>query len=253
MIYKKDYYGFVYIWFDKKRKMFLIGSHHGSINDSYITSTGGLKFKRVFNKRPDTFKRKILEYNTSVDNFKYTQGLEQKWLDYRPGIALDKKYYNQKQWATGGIDKIVPRTKPESWKRWKSEDNLLKARNKIHPFQNIKKSKVWVDKHKFRMKKLVEEGIHNFTSEFASINANNRLLNGTHHFLKSDFNKKPFKLLKNGVEIGTFESKVEAVNKNWPAHLIDKLRKYGSYTIIRGSYRTDLYKPGDYFEYKNQP
>lgn len=225
MIYKKDYYGFIYIWFDKKRKMFLIGSHHGSINDGYITSTGGLKFKRAFKKRPDTFKRKILEYNTSIDDFKYTQKLEQKWLDYRPDIALNGKYYNQKQWAVGGIDKVVPRTKPESWRKWKSEHNKLLLRNNKH----------------------------NFNSKFASENAHKRVIDRTHHFLKSDFNKKSFTIYKNGQHIGSFSSKVEAIKEGWPAHLIDKLRKNGNYTILRGSYGKTLYKAGDYFEYKDQP
>ena len=224
MIYNKDYFGFVYIWFDTKRKKYLIGSHHGPANDCYITSTGGKLFANAYKKRPHTFKRKVIEYNTVEDNFRYTQKIEQKWLNMRPDIALNEKYYNQKQWATGGIDKFVKRTKPESWKRWKSEHNKQRVLN----------------------------GNHNFTSESASKNASTRVINGTHHFINSDFNKKPFTLYKNGLFVGTFESKAAAVQLGWPAHLIDKLRKNGRYTIIRGSYRKELYNPGDYFEYENQ-
>lgn len=225
MIYKKDYFGFVYIWYDTKYKKFLIGSHHGSTNDGYITSTGGKKFANAYKKRPETFIRKILEYNTLKDSYRYTQSLEQKWLDLRPGIALNEKYYNQKQWAIGGIDSTVKRTKPDSWKKWKSKFN----------------------------KERVENGTHNFTSDNCRLWAVNRINNGTHHFLNSNFNKKPFTLFKNKQEIGTFTSKVDAVSKGWPAHLIDKLRKNGEYTIIRDSYSKDLYKAGDYFEYKDKP
>lgn len=224
MIYKKDYFGFVYIWYDSKRKKYLIGSHHGPIDDTYITSTGGIYFKRAYKKRPETFKRRILEYNRVIDNFRYTQQLEQKWLDIRPNISLNEKYYNQKQWASGGIDKSVKRTKPNSWRKWKSEYN----------------------------KQQVINGIHNFNSTNCSEWALKRVKEGTHHFLQSNFNKKPFILYKNKEKIGEFASKVDVVKQGWPAHLIDKLRKNGSYTIIRGSYNKDLYKPGDYFEYENQ-
>jgi hypothetical protein len=224
MIYKKDYFGFVYIWFDSKRKKFLIGSHHGSDKDGYITSTGGKLFLNAYKKRPGTFKRKIVEYNSTEDNFLYTQKLEQKWLDKRPDIALNEKYYNQKQWATGGFDISIKRTKPDSWVKWKSEHNKQRVLN----------------------------GEHNFTSELAKINAAIRVSNGSHHFITSDFNKKPFTLYKNGIQVGVFESKVDAVGQGWPAHLIDKLRKSNNYTIIRGSYGKELYNPGDYFEYENQ-
>jgi hypothetical protein len=35
MKYGVDYYGYVYLWFDTKHKKFIIGSHHGSVNDNY--------------------------------------------------------------------------------------------------------------------------------------------------------------------------------------------------------------------------
>lgn len=213
------YYGFVYIWYDTKNKKYLIGSHHGKVEDSYTTSTGGKYVKNIFKSRPHTMKRKILEFNIDIDDWKYTQQLEQKWLNFRPNISNNKRYYNQKQFATGGIDKSIPRTK----------------------------SKAWCEKHSTRQKKLVQEGKHNFTSDHAVVCANKRINEGTHHFLKSDFNKKPLIIYKNSVLIDKFESKVEAVRAGYPAHVIDKIRKFGFYITEKDSKKSNS-KKGDKFE-----
>ena len=50
--------GFVYLWYDKKKKKYCLGSHYGSIDDGYITSTGYMM--KAYKKRPDDFKRRIL-------------------------------------------------------------------------------------------------------------------------------------------------------------------------------------------------
>ena len=36
-------YGFVYIWYDKKRKMYYIGSHWGTDDDGYICSSNRMR------------------------------------------------------------------------------------------------------------------------------------------------------------------------------------------------------------------
>lgn len=225
MQYKIDYYGFVYLWFDTKHRKFIIGSHHGSVDDGYTTSSGGVHVKRIFSVRPQTMKRRIIQYNTESDDYKITQQLEQYWLDLRPNIIDNIKYYNCKNYVRGGFDKSVKRTKPLRWRV----------------------------QHTERQRILVQAGRHNFSSENASRWAKHRISTGNHHFLHSDFNKKPFRLYKNTSLIGTFESKVEAVNVGWPAHLIDKLRKYGNYTTIKGSRKhvTQQYNPGDTFIYEN--
>lgn len=96
------YTGFVYIWFDTQRKMFYVGSHNGSVNDGYICSSR--QMRKAYNVRPNTFKRKILEYNLSDKSI--TLILEQKWLNM---IRYDElcynkkaKYYNIKLSAQGG-------------------------------------------------------------------------------------------------------------------------------------------------------
>ena len=77
-------YGFVYIWFDKKRKMFYVGSHWGSVDDGYICSSN--RMRKAFKRRPSDFKRKILE---KVENRSILLETEQKWLS----LAEGKKYY----------------------------------------------------------------------------------------------------------------------------------------------------------------
>ena len=227
MEYRKDYYGFIYIWHDTLHNRFLIGSHLGSLDDGYTTSTGGKYVRNIFKKRPGTMKRRVLEYclENSIETL---HKLEQKWLDLRPNISTNEKYYNLKQWARGGIDKSIYRYKPD----------------------------YWIMNHSKRQKELAEQGKHNFNSENTSIWAKKRLEEGTHHFLTSDFNKKPFEIYLNGKFLGRFSSKVEAVSKGIKAGVIDNLRKNGTYRVERGSrkkYCTEelyFFKKNDILEYK---
>lgn len=93
------YYGFVYLWFDTVRRKFCVGSHFGSLDDGYLTSTGHMKL--AYMKRPETFKRRILEY-CYEDNLQALQSKEQHWLDLIKDEELGIKYYNLKKIATGG-------------------------------------------------------------------------------------------------------------------------------------------------------
>jgi hypothetical protein len=173
-------------------------------------------------------KRRILEY-CIVDSPKAVLQLEQNWLNLRPNIALDDKYYNLKQYARGGIDPSTKRIKPAYWTMG----------------------------HKERQKKLAKEGKHNFTSAHARKLAQKRLEEGTHPFLTSDFNKKAFKLYLNGKFIVSFESKVQAVKDGMKAGVIDRLRREGRYVVERGSNSKNstnklfFFKKGDILEYKS--
>lgn len=51
-------YGFVYIWRDRKRKMYYIGSHWGSEDDNYVCSSNIMK--SAYKRRPNDFKRRII-------------------------------------------------------------------------------------------------------------------------------------------------------------------------------------------------
>jgi len=100
MLHKKDYYGFVYKWYDRKRNMWYIGSHHGDVDSGYVCSNA--QMLNAYKKRPGDFTRIILEYNTIDDNHAITKQLEQKFLDLVPDIKNNSNYYNIKTEAQGG-------------------------------------------------------------------------------------------------------------------------------------------------------
>lgn len=223
------HYGYVYIWYDTKNKKYLIGSHHGQIKDGYKTSTGGIHVKNIFKFRPLTMKFRVLEYNTTINDRKHTLLLEQKWLNMRPNIAINKKYYNKTNRAGGGFDRYI---------------QIKRIKNGTHHFLGGKIQK------ETNTRRIVD-GTHNFLDkEIARKNAIQRIKNGTHHFLRSNFNKRPFKFYKNNILLQIFTSKVEAVNNGWPPGLIDKIKKHNTYVAKRGSYSSTLqkYNKGDIFK-----
>lgn len=88
-------YGFVYLWFDRKHKRFYIGCHWGSTDDSYICSSPWMK--AAYKRRPEDFKRRILNTNISTRKELFEQELH--WLsmikksEIRP-YAKTPRYYN---------------------------------------------------------------------------------------------------------------------------------------------------------------
>jgi hypothetical protein len=99
MIYAIDYFGFVYKWFDRKKNMYYLGSHHGPIDDGYICSSK--RMYAAYKKRPDDFFREIVSYNP-IDDCKNTLALEQACLDEVENIKDNILYYNKKNEANGG-------------------------------------------------------------------------------------------------------------------------------------------------------
>jgi hypothetical protein len=96
---KGKYYGFVYIWRDHFRKKFCIGSHMGTLEDGYTSSTG--HFRRAYTKRPADFKRKILFFLEENDRTKLLKE-ETRWLSMIKIEELGVKYYNTKRVGAGG-------------------------------------------------------------------------------------------------------------------------------------------------------
>jgi len=95
---------FVYVWFDRKRRKFCIGSHVGSPDDGYITSTGHMKHS--FKRRPADFKRRLVWCSdANPPDRKAMFEVEQKLLDKIPDNELGKKYYNLKKRAVGWCEK----------------------------------------------------------------------------------------------------------------------------------------------------
>ncbi len=83
--------GFVYIWRDRGRRMFYIGSHWGDPDDGYVSS--GQRMMREWRHRPGHFRRRIL---ATVDNPDELKAEENRWLEMirrKPGRY--RSYYNK--------------------------------------------------------------------------------------------------------------------------------------------------------------
>lgn len=89
---------FVYIWYDKSRKMFYIGKHSGNITDGYISSNRW--FNGEFRYRPNDFKRRIIKLCESENE---AQQIEGKLLSLISASEWGRKYYNTKQGKPKGI------------------------------------------------------------------------------------------------------------------------------------------------------
>lgn len=82
-------YGFVYIWYDVKKKMYYVGCHWGNIHDGYICSSKWMK--NTFNRRPQDFRRKILKTNLSREEM-YVE--EQRYFSMIKSEEIKIRYYN---------------------------------------------------------------------------------------------------------------------------------------------------------------
>lgn len=91
--------GFVYIWRCSRRKMYYIGSHQGTLDDDYITSSAWML--RAYLVRPKAFKRRILFFSERISR-KDLLIQEQKWLDLIKPEEVGNRYFNLKLKAAGG-------------------------------------------------------------------------------------------------------------------------------------------------------
>ena len=89
-------YGFIYLWYDRKRKMYYVGSHWGTIDDGYICSSN--RMRDAYRRRPNDFKRRIIRSNVSRETL---LDEEHKWLTKIKPEELGKKYYNLRQHKWG--------------------------------------------------------------------------------------------------------------------------------------------------------
>lgn len=96
-------YGFIYIWYDKKRKMYYIGSHWGTEDDGYICSSN--RMRNVYKRRPQDFKRRIVSRYIKRDNLLEE---EHKWLSLISETELGKRYYNLRK---------------HKWGHWSTDEN----------------------------------------------------------------------------------------------------------------------------------
>lgn len=122
-------FGFIYLWYDRKRKRFYIGSHWGTEKDGYICSSKWMR--DTYRKRPEDFKRRIIQRMYSRKDLLVE---EERWLqlikpEEMSGYTRTPRYYNLNRGRIGhwSIDTETKKTvgakislahqRPESKKR----------------------------------------------------------------------------------------------------------------------------------------
>jgi hypothetical protein len=87
-----EYNSFIYLWIDKQKNKFYIGSHFGDINDGYLF--GGIDIKSEYSKRPEDFERVILSYHI-VKSQTEIRKIEREYL-VKYDVENDDRFYTQK-------------------------------------------------------------------------------------------------------------------------------------------------------------
>lgn len=88
--------GFIYIWRDRVRNMYYVGSHSGTVDDEYVSSSRWLNGEIRY--RPEDFKRRIIKV-TELDKMLLE---EHRYLGMIKDNEFGRKYYNLKQGAPTG-------------------------------------------------------------------------------------------------------------------------------------------------------
>jgi group I intron endonuclease len=138
-------FGFVYLWKDIKNNKFYLGSHQGRLDDGYVGS-GSPHFKNAYAKRPETFRRRILE-TLNFEVHKELRIREEYWLAMVKLEELGNKYYNLKRYAGGGdIISELSQEKREQHREksrlaWKKGEEALNLWRKENPERTIEIAK----------------------------------------------------------------------------------------------------------------
>ena len=90
---------FLYVWFDKNRKMFYVGMHEGNTSDGYISSSRW--FNGEYQYRPNDFNRKIIK---TFNDRKSARKEEARFLRMIKESEFGKKYYNLKNGRPSGSE-----------------------------------------------------------------------------------------------------------------------------------------------------
>lgn len=145
-------YGFVYLWYDKKRKMYYVGCHWGHIEDGYICSSN--RMRDAYKRRPQDFKRRIIKkiYTSRIELLQE----EFKWLSQISEDELNIKYYNNKKHHCGhwSSDEYKKEKVIKKLKKIKSNETKELLRQKaIKQWKNIETRK----KHSEKMIEIYKE------------------------------------------------------------------------------------------------
>jgi hypothetical protein len=136
--------GFIYIWYDRKRKMYYLGSHWGVLDDGYICSSN--RMRDAYRRRPHDFRRKIIKRNIDRQNLLEE---EYKWLSLISESELGKKYYNLRKhkWGHWSTDTVLNLSVQEKIKATLSKPEVREKisaanRGRVKSEETIQKIKV---------------------------------------------------------------------------------------------------------------
>jgi len=118
-------YGFVYLWLDKTRKRYYVGSHWGDVNDGYICSSQAMR--DAHRRRPNDFKRKVLKYIYTSHSKLLDE--EQRWLDMIKADEFGRRYYNVSANVHKAIWWLNDTTRKLVIKKLKKPKSKLSAKN----------------------------------------------------------------------------------------------------------------------------
>lgn len=131
---------FIYIWFDRRRKMYYLGCHVGKEDDGYICSSR--RMRDVYRRRSEDFKRRILKRNIPREVL-LTE--EHKWLQLIPDDELGKKYYNHSKHHFGhwsqDPEKVINMRERNTGKNNPMYGKLSPFRGKTHSEETRRKIK----------------------------------------------------------------------------------------------------------------
>lgn len=91
--------GFIYLWRDRKRRMYYLGSHVGEVDDRYVCSS--IPMLNAYRKRPKDFRRRILVQIKGSHLELLSEEL--RWLKMMDPNELGSRYYNLTTIVGGGI------------------------------------------------------------------------------------------------------------------------------------------------------
>ena len=123
-IYKKEKYGFVYIWRDRKYNRYYIGSHWGTEDDGYICSSRLMR--QSYNRRPEDFKRRLLKkiYTNRKDLLRE----EYRWLSM---IDKSKTFVANKTPESKSNIRYYNIHLDEQYQWWSEDSKILTVGEKI--------------------------------------------------------------------------------------------------------------------------
>lgn len=148
--------GFIYLWYDKKRKMYYIGSHWGTVDDGYICSSN--RMRDAYRRRPQDFKRRLVKSNIPRSDLLEE---EHRWLSFISDNELGKKYYNLRKhrwghWSTDIDSRMTVAEKISVAKKGKGYNHTEETKKKIREArakQVIKSGWKLSEETKLKMKK----------------------------------------------------------------------------------------------------